>query len=469
MICRIGQLLQISHLATIHPAEFLSIGCCVLQCPEPKIRNMEHTASTPHASSLAASPVISINLAGSYAMNHLFDSFVLGGMTLKNRIVMAPLTRSRAPHDIADARIALYYTQRSTAGLIVTEGTPISREGQGYLFNPAIFTAEQINGWRLTTNSVHAVGGKIFTQLWHVGRISHPSIQQDGKLPVSPSSKLAVGAMAYGYDDSGKPSYVEPPAPRQLATDEIARIVEEFAQAANNAAAAGFDGVELHAANGYLFEQFLNPLVNDRTDRYSGHTLGNRLRFTLEVIDAVVRRIGAGRVGIRLSPYGKLFDMPLYPEIDSTYTELAKEIGQRKLAYVHVMNQSGFPRLDKLVETQADSGLFGLLRKMTNHLSQTALILAGGMTRERAEQMIEANLIDLASFGTHFISNPDLVARLQNGWPLASADPATFYGGGAEGYIDYVPYAGELECLGRNQHRKRHCVESNLPAGSLVT
>jgi N-ethylmaleimide reductase len=373
-------------------------------------------------------------------MNQLFDPFVLDGMTLKSRIVMAPLTRSRAPHDIADERIALYYTQRATAGLIVTEGTPISREGQGYLFNPGVFTAEQIAGWRLTTNSVHAVGGKIFTQLWHVGRVSHPSIQQDGKPPVSGSSKRAVGAMAYGYDDSGKPGFVEPPAPRQLETSEIARIVEEFAQAADNAIEAGFDGVEIHAANGYLFEQFMNPHVNDRTDRYSGDTLGNRLRFTLEVIDAVVRRIGAGRVGIRISPYGKLFDMPLYPEIDSTYAELAKEIGQRKLAYVHVMNQSGFSRLDKVIETEGESGFHGLLSKMKTHLSQTALILAGGMTRERAEQMIEANLIDLAAFGIDFISNPDLVARLQNGWPLAPADPDTFYGGGAEGYIDYMPY-----------------------------
>jgi 2,4-dienoyl-CoA reductase-like NADH-dependent reductase (Old Yellow Enzyme family) len=373
-------------------------------------------------------------------MNSLFDAFDLYGMALKNRIVMAPLTRSRAPHDIADERIALYYTQRATAGLIVSEGTPISREGQGYLFNPGIFTAEQINGWRLTTNSVHSVGGKIFTQLWHVGRVSHPSIQQDGKPPVSGSSKHAVGAMAYGYDDSGKPGFVEPPAPRQLETSEIARIVEEFAQAADNAIEAGFDGVEIHGANGYLLEQFMNPLVNDRTDSYSGDTVGNRLRFTLEVIDAVVRRIGAGRVGIRISPYGKLFDMPLHPEIDSTYIDLVKEIGQRKLAYVHVMNQSGFSRLDKVIETEGESGFHGLLRKMKTHLSQTALILAGGMTREHAEQMIDGDLIDLAAFGTGFISNPDLVARLQNGWPLAPADPDTFYGGGAEGYIDYTPY-----------------------------
>jgi N-ethylmaleimide reductase len=375
-----------------------------------------------------------------YAMNSLFDTFDLQGMALKNRIVMAPLTRSRAPYDIADERIALYYTQRATAGLIVSEGTPISREGQGYLFNPGIFTAEQIAGWRLTTQSIHSVGGKIFAQIWHVGRVSHPSIYQDGRLPVSGSSKRAVGAVAFGYDDTGKPGFVEPPAPRRLETNEIARIVEEFAQAADNAIEAGFDGVEIHGANGYLLEQFMNPLVNDRIDRYAGDTVGNRLRFVLETIDAVVQRTGARRVGIRISPYGKLFDMPLYQEIDSTYTELAKEIGQRELAYVHVMNQSGFARLDKVIETEEQSGFNELLRKMKAHLSRTALILAGGMTRENAEQMIKSNLIDLAAFGSSFISNPDLVARLQYGWPLTPADSNTFYAGGAKGYIDYMPY-----------------------------
>ncbi|MGT2473706.1 alkene reductase [Paraburkholderia terrae] len=373
-------------------------------------------------------------------MNSLFETFDLQGMALRNRIVMAPLTRSRAPHDIADERIALYYTQRATAGLIVSEGTPISREGQGYLFNPGIFSAEQIAGWRLTTQSVHSVGGKIFAQIWHVGRVSHPSIYQDRQLPVSGSSKRAVGAAAFGYDDKGKPGFVEPPAPRQLETSEIERVVGEFAQAAQNAIEAGFDGVEIHGANGYLLEQFMNPLVNDRTDRYAGDTIGNRLRFVLEVIDAVVQRIGAQRVGIRISPYGKLFDMPLYEEIDSTYTELARQIGQRELAYVHVMNQSGFARPDKVIETGGASGFNGLLRKMKVHLSRTALILAGGMTREHAEQMIESNLIDLAAFGAKFVSNPDLVARLQNGWPLTPPDPNTFYGGGAEGYIDYMPY-----------------------------
>lgn len=374
-------------------------------------------------------------------MTSLFTPFDLAGTPLRNRVVMAPLTRARAPNDIADERIALYYAQRATAGLIVSEGTPISQEGQGYLFNPGIFRPEQIEGWRLTTNSVHAVGGRIVAQLWHVGRVSHPTIQADGKLPVSASSKQPVGAQAFGYDETGTPNLVAPPAPRQLGTDEIARIVEEFAQAAANAIEAGFDGVEIHGANGYLHEQFLNPLVNDRTDDYSADSLENRLRFTLEVIDAVVARIGADRTGIRLSPYGQLFDMPLYDGIDSTYAELSRQIGTRNLAYVHLMNQSGFQVGQKVVATGTETGFQGLLRTIKGNLPNTALILAGGLDRDSAEQLIEAGLIDLAAFGTPFISNPDLVARLQHGWPLNTPDRSTFYGGGSQGYIDYPSYA----------------------------
>lgn len=374
-------------------------------------------------------------------MKKLFEPFNLSGTILKNRIVMAPLTRARASRDVADELIALYYTQRATAGLIVSEGTSISREGTGYLFNPGIYTAEQVAGWRLVTDSVHSVGGRIFAQLWHVGRVSHPSMQEGGKAPVSASSKRAVNAKAFAYNEDGKPSPVDTPAPRQLETEEVERIVRDFAQAAENAMQAGFDGVEIHGANGYLFEQFMNPLINDRTDRYSADNISNRLRFTLEVIDAVSERIGAAHVGIRISPYGKLFDMPLYPEIDATYSELCREIGKRKLAYVHVMNQSGYSRLDNALEPEAAFGFMKLLGSLKVHLPQTALILAGGMNQEVAQQMIADNIIDLVAFGAAFISNPDLVARLQNDWPLAPADPNTFYGGGAEGYVDYAPYA----------------------------
>ncbi|CAL8479309.1 alkene reductase [Caballeronia sp. S22] len=374
-------------------------------------------------------------------MKSLFDVFNLSGTALKNRVVMAPLTRARASNDVADERTALYYTQRATAGLIVSEGTSISREGRGYLFNPGIFTEAQVAGWRITTDSVHSVGGRIFAQLWHVGRVSHPSLQEDGKLPVSPSSKKAMNAKAFAYNEHGDPAPVDTPAPRQLETDEIPRIVQEFAQAADNAMRAGFDGVEIHGANGYLFEQFMNPLINDRTDAYSGDTIANRLRFTLEVIDAVSARIGAEHVGIRISPYGQLFDMPQHHEIDETYMELCRELGRRRVAYVHVMNQSGYSRLDHALESAAETGFLGLLRSMKPLLPDTALILAGKMDRHRAEQMIADNVIDLAAFGAAFISNPDLVARMQNEWPLTPADPSTFYGGGPEGYIDYPPYA----------------------------
>ena len=370
----------------------------------------------------------------------LFDNFDLAGTPLKNRIVMAPMTRARAPHDIADERTALYYTQRATAGLIVTEGTPISREGQGYLFNPGIFSKEQIAGWKLTTDSVHAAGGKIFAQIWHVGRLSHPTIQEEGKRPVSATSRRAEGAKAFGYNPDGQPDLIDTPAPRPLTTGEVKRVVADFARAAENAVAAGFDGVEIHDANGYLLEQFMNPLVNDRSDEYSGKSIDNRLRFTLEVIDAVCASIGSSRTGIRLSPYGQIFDMPLYPEINDTYNRLAVEINARDLAYVHLMNQSGFSRADQGTEAQGGAGFFDVLTSMKARLSGPALILAGGMTRARAEEMLETGTIDLAAFGVNYISNPDLVERLRHNWPLSPASQETFYGGDAQGYTDYPPY-----------------------------
>jgi 2,4-dienoyl-CoA reductase-like NADH-dependent reductase (Old Yellow Enzyme family) len=354
---------------------------------------------------------------------------------------MAPLTRSRAPDDIATERVALYYTQRATAGLIISEGTPISREGQGYLFNPGIYTPQQITGWRLTTQSVHAVGARMFAQIWHVGRVSHASIQERGQAPVSASSKTAQGATAYGYDDQGQPALVATSAPRSLTTEEVARVVRDFAAAARNAIEAGFDGVEIHGANGYLLEQFLNPLVNDRTDQYGAATMPDRLRFALEVVDAVVAVIGRERVGIRISPYGQLFDMPLYDAIAETYTALAAALGERGIAYVHVMDQSGYGSGGGAQGDSVSSKIHRLLGVFRTHLGDTKLILAGGMTRERAEHLITDGVIDLAAFGQPFISNPDLVARLRHGWPLAEPDRTTYYGGDAHGYIDYPPHA----------------------------
>ena len=375
-------------------------------------------------------------------MSSLFTPFSLGGLALPNRIVMAPLTRSRAKTDAADALTALYYTQRATAGLIVSEGTPISREGQGYLFNPGIFTAEQVAGWRSVTDSVHSVDGRMFAQLWHVGRVSHTSLQPDGRAPVSASDRVANGALAFARDAAGEPAFVAASQPRALATEEVRRIVEDFAQAARNAIDAGFDGVEIHGANGYLHEQFLNPHVNDRTDRYTGLTIAGRIAFTLEVVDAVARRIGPSRVGIRISPYGRLFDMPAYDETEATYLALASELAHRRIAYLHVMDQSGFDTGAMTVDSLPPQRPFW--NKLREAFSSGAIILAGGMTRERAEALIDEGTIDLAAFGQAFIGNPDLVRRLRDGLPLATPDKSTFYGGDARGYTDYPPHSPHI-------------------------
>jgi 2,4-dienoyl-CoA reductase-like NADH-dependent reductase (Old Yellow Enzyme family) len=281
----------------------------------------------------------------------------------------------------------------------------------------------------------------MFAQIWHVGRVSHTSIQADGLAPVSASSKIAQGATAFGYDEEGKPGLVATSAPRQLSTEEVARVARDFADAAANAVEAGFDGVEIHGANGYLLEQFLNPLVNDRDDCYAADTMENRLRFALEVVDAVIARIGRERVGIRLSPYGRLFDMPHYDAIAETYTALVAALGERRIAYVHVMDQSGFGVGEKTTGESVSAMILRLLVTFRESLPETALILAGGMTRERAESLIADGTIDLAAFGQPFISNPDLVARLRHGWPLAESNRSTYYGGDARGYIDYPPYA----------------------------
>jgi 2,4-dienoyl-CoA reductase-like NADH-dependent reductase (Old Yellow Enzyme family) len=375
-------------------------------------------------------------------MSNLFSPFDLSGTALANRVVMAPMTRSRAPEDVADPITALYYAQRATAGLIVSEGTPISREGQGYLFNPGIFTPEQVEGWRLVTQSVHAVGGRVFAQIWHVGRVSHPSIQAGGIDPVSASSKIANGATAFGYDDNGNPGIIATTAPRPLSTEEVGRVADDFANASSNAIEAGFDGVEIHGANGYLIEQFLNPEVNDRSDRYAADTMENRLRFVLEVVDAAIARIGRERVAIRLSPFGKLFDMPHHDQIEETYTALAAALGERRIAYIHIMDQSGYVGGEETKGETVSDRIVRLLGGFRKDLPATALILAGNMTRERADKLIADGTIDLAGFGQPFISNPDLVARLRNDWPLTPPDRTTYYGGDAHGYIDYAPYAG---------------------------
>ena len=279
----------------------------------------------------------------------------------------------------------------------------------------------------------------MFLQIWHVGRISHTSIQPGGRPPVSSTFRTAEGSMAFGRGADGEAGFLPASPPRALATGEIGRVVDDFAQAARNAMDAGFDGIELHAANGYLFDQFLNPLVNDRTDRYSAATMVGRLRFTLEVVDAVCAAIGPSRVGIRLSPFGVIGSVPIFPDSEATYLALGQALGDRQIAYIHVMDQTGFFNTPEGQRPTSDA-IHGLLRQWRTGAPGTALMLDGGLTKARATGLIADGVIDLAGFGQPFIANPDLVARLRNDWPLSPADRATYYTGGARGYIDYPPH-----------------------------
>ena len=364
-------------------------------------------------------------------MTELFAPYDLAGTTLANRIVMAPMTRSRNPDLIANALTAQYYAQRASAGLIVTEGTPVTPAGQGYIGVPGIWSAQQTAGWQLVTDAVHAKGGRIFAQIWHVGRMSHSSLQPDGGAPVS-ASAVPVAESPYSFAfitlPDGTPGRAPPTPPRAMQTDEVAQLVQTFADAGANAVAAGFDGVEIHAANGYLFEQFLNPNVNQRQDQYGG-SRDNRLRFTLEVVDALVARIGADKVGIRLAPNGFVFDMQPYPDNRETYLQLARELDARGIAYLHLSDNGtgdGQPHA-------IDQALLADFRAAF----RPSIILAGKMTKARAQALLDAGLIDLAAFGQPFIANPDLVQRLRDDLPLAEPDRNTYYGGDTHGYTDY--------------------------------
>lgn len=363
-------------------------------------------------------------------MDVLFEPYDLGALHLRNRIVMAPMTRARNPDGVPNELNALYYRQRAGAGLIITEGTPISKTAEGFVFIPGLYTPAQVAGWRQVTQAVHAQGGAIFTQLWHVGRVSHVSNQPGGVAPVSSTARTARNSQAWGLLADGSAGPVEVSPPRALSTDEARGVIQDFALAAERAIEAGFDGIELHGANGYLIEQFLNPLVNDRSDEYRSDTVENRSRFLLEAVDAVAARIGAARTAVRLSPYGGLFDMGLYEDVEKTYLHLADELSKRNLAYVHLMDQQSRG------STPIPPDFLPHLRR---HFHGT-LILAGGMTRQRAQRYIEEGLIDLAAFGEPFIANPDLVERLRHGWPLEKADRSRSFGGGAEGYTDYPAY-----------------------------
>ena len=359
----------------------------------------------------------------------LFEPFQQRGLELKNRIVMAPMTRARNPDGIPNHMNALYYRQRAGAGLIITEGVAISPTASGVLHIPGLYTAAQTAGWKLVTEAVHAKGTKIFAQLWHVGRVSHITNQPGGIAPVSASDLQALHSSAWAYDEQGKENFVPCSKPRALPVAEIAQVVNDFANAAANAIAAGFDGVELHGANGYLIEQFLNPFVNIRSDEYGG-SIHNRSRFLLEAIDACIARVGAGKVAIRLTPYGDLHEMPHYPELEDTYQYLARELGKRHIAFIDIMDQQSRGSF------ALPDGFIARFRKAYNGV----LLLTGGMDRTKSEQYINDGLIDLAGFGEPFIANPDLPERLRYGWALTPPQRNLHYGGAAHGYTDYETY-----------------------------
>lgn len=353
---------------------------------------------------------------------NLLSPVKLGRYTLPNRIVMAPLTRNRAGEGNTPGSLnATYYEQRASAGLIVTEATQISPQGLGYPSTPGIHSPEQVTGWQLVTDAVHKRGGHIFLQLWHVGRISHPSLQPGGALPVAPSAIAPVG-MAGTY--TGEQPFV---TPRALETAEIPGIVEQYRQAAKNAIAAGFDGVEIHSANGYLLDQFLQDGSNQRTDEYGG-SIENRARLLMEVTEAVTQVWGGDRVGVRLSPSG-IFNSMSDSNPKALFTYVVDALNRFGLAYLHLVE----PRAN----TEANQEQASLTSRYFRSIFKGSIISAGGYDRELGNAVLAAGDADLIAYGRLFISNPDLPERFAQNAPLNPYDRSTFYGGDAKGYTDY--------------------------------
>lgn len=346
---------------------------------------------------------------------HLFSPYRLGRLTLPQRIVMAPMTRSRALGGVPSELMAEYYAQRASAGLIVTEGIAPSPNGLGYARIPGLFSPEQVAGWNRVTQRVHAAGGRIFAQLMHTGRIAHEANLPPGGRVVAPSAVRAAGTM---YTDALGPQPL--PEPAALTTEEVRATRQEFVRAALNAIDSGFDGVELHGANGYLLEQFLHPATNPRTDAYGG-SLERRNRFVVEVAEAVAEAIGPERVGIRLSPFSTFNDLPERSEVTEQYTALARSL--QGLLYLHLVRN---PHSDFDATWSALRAAF-----------DGPLMVNGGFDRDSAEAVLAQGRADLVSFGKPFIANPDLVERWLGDVPLATPDPATFYTPGPEGYVDY--------------------------------
>lgn len=367
-------------------------------------------------------------------MTSLFEPTHAGDIALANRIAMAPLTRNRAPDAIPTELTATYYAQRATAGLIISEATAISPEGQGYADVPGLYGTEQLDGWKKVTRAVHEAGGKIVVQLWHVGRISHTSLQPGHAKPVAPSAIRAHAKTVLLKD--GVPTFTDTSEPRALDAEELPRIVQDYRHAARNAIAAGFDGVEIHAANGYLIDQFLKTGANQRTDDYGG-SITNRARLLLEVTRAIVDEIGGGRTGIRLSPVTPANDI-VDENPQPLFDYVVRELGKLGLAYVHVIEgATGGPR--ELPDRPFD---YAELRNAYRAAGgKGAWMVNNGYDRALAEAAL-ANGADIVAFGRPFISNPDLVERLKQNAPLNELNRDTLYGGGAKGYTDYPTLAG---------------------------
>lgn len=361
-------------------------------------------------------------------MDSLFQEFKLGTLSLKNRIIMAPLTRMRAqqPGNIPNALNAEYYAQRADAGLIISEATQISQQGQGYPATPGIHSAEQISGWKTVTDAVHNKGGLMFLQLWHVGRISHSSHQPNSKLPVAPSSIKPSGkTLTSGWKQ------VEFEVPHELEISEIQNIIEDYKTAAKNAKEAGFDGVEIHAANGYLIDQFLQNNSNIRSDNYGG-SIENRARLLFEVLQAVMEIWEKKNIGVRISPFGTFNDMNDSDPI-ALFTYVVKKLDEYGVGYLHVIE----PRATNAGGADSINQEAPYVSSIFKKYFQGILISAGGYTPQTAKLAIEDGMADAVAFGRFFISNPDLPVRIKNNFPLSPYNRSTFYGGADKGYTDY--------------------------------
>lgn len=368
----------------------------------------------------------------------LFEPIKVGSYDLRHRIVMAPLTRSRSlqPGNVPYALNACYYAQRASAALIISEATQVSQQGQGYAWTPGIHTRDQVEGWRLVTDAVHNAGGLIFNQLWHVGRISHPSLQPDHMLPVAPSPIKPTGE-AFIENESGEGEMVPFVAPRALQIEEMPYIVRQYVRGARNAMEAGFEGVEIHAANGYLLDQFINSSTNHRSDRYGG-PVENRARLLMEVVEAIIDVWDPDRIGVRLSPMGTFNDVG-DDDPETTFGYVAEKLNEYPLAYLHIVNPA-LTALEKRIEPEPRKlRMINLIREKYGR----TLIVAGGFDQDTAEGWLQQGMADLIAFGRKFLANPDLPERFRLRAPLNSDDPSTYYGGGAKGYIDYLTLAQE--------------------------